>query len=55
MVVAVVAVGMVQVAIDQIVHVITVWHGFVSATGTVNMIWIMRNARMTLGALIGIR
>lgn len=39
-----IAVGMVQMTIDQIVHVIAVGYGFMSATGTVDMIWIMRTA-----------
>ena len=31
MIVAMIAVGMVKMAIDQVVHMVTVWHGRVSA------------------------
>ncbi len=35
MIVAVVAVRMVQVAVDEVVHVVAVWHGFVAAARAV--------------------
>ena len=40
-VVAVVAVGVVQVAVDQVVHVVAVRDGFVAATGTVHVVGIV--------------
>ena len=39
-----IAVGMVQMSINQIVHVIAVRHGFMAAAGTVNMIVVVRAA-----------
>lgn len=53
-VVAVIAMGMVQMTIDQIVHVIAVRHGFVAAAGAVDMIRVVRAARVPFGALIGV-
>jgi hypothetical protein len=41
MVVAMVAVGMVQVALDQIVYVVAMRNGFVAATGTMLVIHIV--------------
>lgn len=49
MVIAVVAVGVVQVAIDQIVDMVTVGHGFVTAARTVNVAWLVAVANVCGG------
>lgn len=53
--VAVAVVRMVQVTIDQIIDVVTMWHCRVSAAGSMNMIGRMAGARMAAAAGIGIR
>jgi len=53
-VVAVIAVGMVKMAIDQIVDVVAVGHRFVSAARTVYVARVVSFATMPLGAFIGI-
>ena len=50
-----IAVGMVQMTINQVVHVIAVRHGFMTTARAVDMARVVRAARMALGALIGIR
>jgi hypothetical protein len=50
-----IAVGMVQMTVNQIVHVIAVRHSFMATTRAVDMYRVVRAARMALGALIGIR
>jgi hypothetical protein len=42
MIVAMVSVGVMQVSVHEIIRVIAVRHGFVSATGTMDMPWSMR-------------
>jgi len=54
MVVAVVAVGMVQVAVDQVIHVIAVGHRGVAASGSVNMAPRVAAARMSRRASVRI-
>lgn len=49
-----VAVRMMQVAVDQIVDMIAVWHRFVTASGPVHMARIMTTAPMLRRALVGI-
>lgn len=55
MIVAVIAVWVVQMAIDQIVHMIAVRHGFVPAAGAVDMLRIVCTARVTFSAYIRVR
>lgn len=50
MVVAVVAVGVVEVAVDQIVDVVAVGHGLVSAAGAVDMAVLVTGAPVFRGA-----
>lgn len=54
-VVAVVAMGMVQMAIYQIVDVVAVGHGFVAAAGTMDMIRIVTAASVLGSAPVRIR
>jgi len=54
MVIAMIAVWMVQVAIDEIVDVIAVRHGFVPAAGAVHMVGSVCTAGMLRGAGGGI-
>ncbi len=54
MVVAVAVVRMVQVAIYQIVHVIAVGNGFMTAAGTMNVLCVVARAIMAAGAIRGI-
>ena len=49
-----IAVGMVQMTVNQIVHVIAVRHSFMATTRAVDMARVVRAARMALRALIGI-
>lgn len=49
-----VAMGVVQVAIDQVVDVVTVGHGFVAAARTVNVAWLMAGAAVRGSASGGI-
>jgi hypothetical protein len=53
-VVAVVAVRVMQVAVDQIVGVVAVRHRFVAAAGAVPMVCVMAAAAMIRGAAVGI-
>ncbi|MDB6019788.1 MAG: hypothetical protein JWR19_4277 [Pedosphaera sp.] len=55
MVVAVVAMGMVQVAIDQVIDVIAMGHGFVATIGAVDMVFGMPANVMVAGAFIRMR
>ena len=50
MVVAVVAVGMVEVAVDEVVDVVAVGHGLVPASGAVDMTVLMTGASVPRGA-----
>lgn len=54
MVIAVIAVGMVQVAVDEVVDMIAVGHRFVAATGAMHMIGIVAGAGMIGGAVGGV-
>ena len=54
MVVTMVVVGMVQVAIDQIVRVVAVGHGFVSAARSVHVARFMACAMMIGRAAVGV-
>ena len=54
MVIAVVAVGVMQAAIDDVVDVIAVGYGFVAATGTVDMAGLMAFAGLAGGAAVGV-
>lgn len=49
-----IAMGMVQVAIDQIVRVVAVWNGFVSATWAVHVAGFMPRAMMAGRAAVGV-
>ena len=49
-----VAMGMVQVAVDEIIDVIAVGHGFVAAAGSVDVSGRVRSAAMPARALIRI-
>ena len=51
MVIAVIPMWMVQVAIDQIVDMISVWNRFVTAVGAVNVACIMPTALMVWRAI----
>ena len=55
MVVAVVAVRVVQVAVDQIVHVIAVRHGFVPASGAMLVACLVGTAPVIGGAVSRVR
>jgi hypothetical protein len=55
MVVAVVAMGMMQMAIDEVIDMIAMRHRLVAATGTVAVSLIMTAALMLGGAGIGVR
>jgi hypothetical protein len=46
MVVAVIAMRMVQMSVDQVINVIAMWDRFVSTTRTVNMIGVVTTAIM---------
>ncbi|OJU27739.1 MAG: hypothetical protein BGN89_09950 [Alphaproteobacteria bacterium 64-6] len=54
MVVAVITVRMVQVAFDEVVNMITMRHGFVSAAGPMHMIRCVPGAAMVRRAPVGI-
>ena len=54
MVVAMVTVRMVQVAVDQVVDVVTVRDGFVATTGTMDVVGLMAAALVLGGAAVGI-
>lgn len=54
MIVTVVAVGMMEMAVNQIVDVVTVGHRFVSAAGTVAMAGLMPGAGVIRRAAIGV-
>lgn len=57
MIVAVVAVGMVQVTIDQVIRMVAVRHRLVSAGGAVLVAFLVRSAvvlRRTLGRVVGV-
>lgn len=51
MVVAMVAMRMVQMAVDEIIDVIAMWHGLMTATGSMDMRGIMTSATMFRGAV----
>lgn len=51
-VVAVVAVGVVQVPVHEVVHVVAMWHGLVSAAGAVHVTRVVRAAVVVGCALI---
>jgi hypothetical protein len=53
-IVAVIPVGMMQMAVDQVVNVIAMWHGFVPASWTVHMIRIVPGASVLRCALVWI-
>ncbi|MDQ0032912.1 indole-3-glycerol phosphate synthase [Variovorax boronicumulans] len=55
MIIAMVPVWMMKVAVNQVVDVIAMRHGFMAAVGTVNMSRLMTRAAMVRRALIGIR
>ncbi|WP_020146750.1 hypothetical protein [Thioalkalivibrio sp. ALJ15] len=55
MVVAVVTMGVMQVAVYQVVHVVPVRNGLVAAAGTVHVIRVVTLALMVRGAVIGVR
>ena len=55
MIVAVVAVRMVQVPVNKVADVIPVRHRFVPAARTMNVPWSVRRAAMLRRAAIGIR
>jgi hypothetical protein len=55
MIVAVVAVRMVQVPVNEVADVIAVRHGLVPAARTMNMPWSVRRAAMLGCAAIGVR
>jgi hypothetical protein len=52
MVVAVVLVGVVQVARDEVVHVVAVRHGFVTATRRMFVVWLVPAAAVLRGAAV---
>jgi hypothetical protein len=54
MVVAVGSMGMVQVAIDQIIDVVAVGHGFVTTIGAMDMTFGVPTDVMVAGAFIGV-
>ncbi len=54
MVIAMIAMGMMQMSIDQIIDVITVRHSFVSAIGTMYVTCIMTTATVRWRASVGI-
>ncbi|MDQ0039676.1 hypothetical protein J2W33_000556 [Variovorax boronicumulans] len=54
-IIAMVPVWMMKVAVNQVVDVIAMRHGFMAAVGTVNMSRLMTRAAMVRRALIGIR
>ncbi len=47
--------GMVQVAVDQVINMITMRHGFVAAIGTVDMTFGVTANIMVAGAFVGMR
>jgi hypothetical protein len=55
MVVAVVSMRVVQVAIDQVIDMITVGHGFVTTIGAMDMAFGMPADLMVAGAFVGMR
>lgn len=55
MVIAMVSMGMVQMAIDQIIHMIAMRYGFVSAIGTVDMAFGVAANGVVTSALIWMR
>jgi len=54
MIITVIAMRMVKVAVDEIVDVVTVWNGLVTATRSMNVTGIMSAAAMRRRAAIGI-
>ena len=54
MIVAVVAVRMVQVAVDEVVHVVAVWHGFVAAARAVLVVGGVGLAVVVRSACVGV-
>jgi hypothetical protein len=54
MIIAMTAVRMMQVAIDEIIHMIAVRHRFVPTAGAMHMIGRVRGARMARGASAGV-
>jgi hypothetical protein len=55
MIIAMIAMGMVKVAVDQIIDVIAVRHGFVAAIGTVDMPFGVAANLVIASAFIGMR
>lgn len=55
MVVAMIAMWMVQTAVDQIVDVVAMGHSLVAASRTVNMFWLVPHAGLTRRADIRVR
>lgn len=53
-IVAMIAMRVMQVAIDQIVDVITMWHGLVPASRSMHMAGLMAGALMRRRAAIGV-
>ena len=51
MIVTVIAIGMVKMTVHEIVNVVTVRHGFMSAAGAVIMLCIVSAAVVTVGAI----
>ena len=54
MIVAVIAVRVVKMAGDPIVHMVAVWHGIVAASGPVDMTRVVPTAAMVGGAAVGV-
>lgn len=52
MIIAVIAVRVMKVAVNKVVDVIAMWHGFVAAVGTVNMSCLMTDAAVVRRALV---
>ena len=55
MVIAMGTVRVVKVAVHQVVHVVTVRHGFVAATGAVHVCWFVPIADVARGACTRVR
>jgi hypothetical protein len=54
MIIAMIAMGVVQVAVDQVVDMIAMGHGFVAAAVTVNMVDVVTGAVVLWGAGVGV-
>lgn len=49
-----VAMRVVQVAVNQVVDMVAMWHGLVSATGAVYMAWLVAGAMVRRRAAVGV-